>query len=146
MLAPVTAWILQGRQSAFLKFQSIQTTIYQGVVNLLFMGAGGVYFLGILMTVVFIGAIENFATGTPGETVPLIALIAMLLLSTLIILVIPLFHLLGQWAGYRVLKGDNYRYPILGKMVEKRLARSYGVQELAPASSGEPLASTKENA
>jgi uncharacterized membrane protein len=64
-----------------------------------------------------------------------------MLVATVFLLVIPLFHILGQWAGYRVLKGDNYRYPLIGKMVERKLEKSYGVE-----SSGEPLDSMKESA
>jgi hypothetical protein len=26
---------------------------------------------------------------------------------------------LGQWAGYRVLKGDDYHYPLVGRLAEK---------------------------
>jgi len=36
---------------------------------------------------------------------------------------VPFLHILGQWAGYRVLKGDDYRYPIVGKQVEKWISR-----------------------
>jgi hypothetical protein len=39
----------------------------------------------------------------------------------LIVLTIPLFQIWGQWAGYRVLKGDNYRYALIGRLVEKRI-------------------------
>jgi len=42
-----------------------------------------------------------------------------LLVSFLLILSVPLLHILGQWAGYRVLKGDHYRYPLIGRLVEK---------------------------
>jgi hypothetical protein len=38
-------------------------------------------------------------------------------------LIIPLFHILGQWAGLRVLRGHNYRYPLLGKWIEKRISK-----------------------
>jgi len=41
-----------------------------------------------------------------------------------------LFHIMGQWAGYRVLKGDNYRYPVIGKLVEKRLLQSSMASEI----------------
>jgi hypothetical protein len=44
-----------------------------------------------------------------------------LLFCILIVLVTPLLHLLCQWAGYRVLKGDGYCYPIVGKVVQKWL-------------------------
>ena len=42
-----------------------------------------------------------------------------MLIVFVIILIVPLFHILGQWAGYRVLKGDDYRYPLVGRLVEK---------------------------
>jgi hypothetical protein len=75
----------------------------------------------------------------------LIVFFLSLLIAALVVLAIPLFHILGQWAGYRVLKGDNYRYPILGKMVEKLLAKSSGVQEQASGSNGEPVDSIEED-
>jgi uncharacterized membrane protein len=40
-----------------------------------------------------------------------------------IVLVVPLFHIMGQWAGYRILKGDDYRYPVAGNLVEKQIAK-----------------------
>ena len=36
------------------------------------------------------------------------------LIAVAIFLLIPLFHVLGQYAGYRVLKGDDYHYPVGG--------------------------------
>jgi uncharacterized Tic20 family protein len=145
LLAPATTWVLQGKHSPFLKFQSIQTTIYQGIVNLLYLAAGGVYFLGILLMLIIMLITGDAGMNTPAGMASFIVLLLSLLIAALSGLAIPLFHILGQWAGYRVLKGDNYRYPIIGKMVEKRLAKSYGVQELAPGLSGEPLDSIKEN-
>ena len=144
LMAPVATWILQGKHSAFLKFQSIQTTIYQAIVNLLFLGAGGLYFVGAMLTLIIMTITKDSGTNTPTGTFGLIVFFFALLISALIVLAIPLFHILGQWAGYRVLKGDNYRYPLIGKLVEKRLAKSYGVHESAPASGSDPLDSTKE--
>jgi hypothetical protein len=40
------------------------------------------------------------------------------------LLLVPLLHVVGQYAGYRVLKGDNYHYPVIGSSVEKALLRS----------------------
>ena len=139
LIAPITTWIIQGRRSAFLKFQSIQTTIFQVFVNLMYLAAGVVYFLGIMMLLIMVGL-----GGDPGMITLFLFFLA-LLLAAVIMLAVPLFHILGQWAGYRVLKGDNYRYPILGKQVEKRLSKSYGAQELASASNGQPSDSTEAN-
>jgi hypothetical protein len=63
-----------------------------------------------------------------------------LLISFLVLLVIPLLHILGQWAGYRVLKGDDYCYPLIGNLVEKSLRSRLGSETL-----GEPLSHTEEN-
>jgi hypothetical protein len=44
------------------------------------------------------------------------------LISFFLLLLVPLLHILAQGAGYRVLKGDDYRYPLIGKLVEKWVA------------------------
>ena len=138
LLAPAATWILQGKNSTFLKLQSIQTTIYQVVVNILYLGTVMFSFVMSIPVMAIISLMSN-----PGQSPTLLLLIFFLfslLVISVIFLVIPLFHILGQWAGYRVLKGDDFRYPILGKLVEKQLARSeFGVHELAPGSN-----STKE--
>jgi uncharacterized Tic20 family protein len=145
LLAPALTWILQGRYSPFLKFQSIQTTIYQALVNLLYLGATMLSFVGMIPLFLW-AALDGNSGNHPATSLlgPVLLLIPLLFLL-LFLLVIPLFHILGQWAGYRVLKGDDYRYPILGRMVEKRLTKSNGVQESVPASSGEPLDSKMES-
>jgi uncharacterized Tic20 family protein len=144
LFAPAATWILQGKHSAFLKFQSVQTTIFQGFVNLLYLGAGGVYFVGVMLMLIVITIMGDLGTNSSAGIFAIILFLLSFLIAALIGLAIPLFHILGQWAGYRVLKGDNYHYPIIGKMVEKRLAKSYGVQEQAPGASGEPLDSIEE--
>jgi len=151
LLAPLATWILERRQNTFLRFQSIQTTIYQAIVNAIYLGAMLLSFaamIPLMFWAILGGSFNNSSTLLP---VGFILLLLSMLVAFLVFLVIPLFHILGQWAGYRVLKGDHYRYPILGKLVEKRLAKSYGVHELGysseyvPGASGEPLDSKEEN-
>ena len=121
MLAPAATWILQGRQSAFLKFQSIQTTIYQASVNLMYLFAGVVYFFGIVVVAAVFGVGGDPGSESPAGLIAIGLFFLSLIAAALIMLALPLFHILGQWAGYRLLKGDNYRYPIIGRQVEKRL-------------------------
>ncbi len=132
MLTPLTAWILQGNRSTFLKFQSMQTVAYQAVVNILYFGAVFIYMLGFFAFVAVTGLVGVAQDGgLPLGMLSLVAFIGFLLLAFVIFLLIPLFHILGQWAGYRVLKGDNYRYPVLGKLVEKRISRNDVEENLA---------------
>jgi hypothetical protein len=32
---------------------------------------------------------------------------------------LPLFHLLGQWAGLQILRGRDFKYPLVSGWVEK---------------------------
>src|SRR5215216_3474015 len=48
LFAPITAWIVQGKHNLFLKFQSMQTTFYQGFVNVLYAAAAVLYFSGVI--------------------------------------------------------------------------------------------------
>ena len=145
LLAPAATLFLQGRHSTFLKFQSLQTMIYQGTVNIFYFGA-------VFLTLV--GTVPLFALTSqesdPNGTSPLaisgmVFFLLFMLLAFLILLIVPLFHILGQWAGFRVLKGENYRYPLIGKLVEKRVAKhQYGVEGIAPLASVRPIDSKSE--
>lgn len=129
MLAPLTAWILQGKNNLFLKFQSIQTLIYQCVTTVIYFIGGFLYFFGIVLLFVSMGVIGAPDFNSSTGIVSFIVLGAALLISALLILSVPLLHILGQWAGYRVLKGDDYRYPLIGRFVEKRISRTSTIEE-----------------
>jgi uncharacterized Tic20 family protein len=118
LLSPIMAWTLQGKRSLFVKVQAMQTVVYQVFVSLLSFLPGFVYLFGFMIFFLFagLGFAENEGTSLAGAGA--IAIILFGLLALLIALFIPLFHILGQWAGYRVLKGDDYRYPLLGRWVE----------------------------
>jgi uncharacterized Tic20 family protein len=135
MLAPFTTWIMQGKRSIFLKFQSIQTTAYQVFVNIIFMVGGLVYLSGMIALLVMTGLASSPNQSSPISMAGLLVFGILLLMATAIILILPLFHILGQWAGYRVLKGDDYHYPILGKFVEKWIDR----ERMLAADSGSSL-------
>lgn len=120
VLAPVTAWMVQGKRSLFLKFQSIQTVILHAIVDIIYFAAVFIFMIGFLAFMVTAGIVG------PERNVPMPGIGVFLvfsLLGSVLFLVIPLFHILGQWAGYRLLKGDDYKYPIIGKLVEKQMAR-----------------------
>lgn len=123
MLAPLTAWILYGKRSNFLKFQSIQTLVFQAGVTILYLVAGFLYLFGVLLLVTLTGFTEAQTINSSIGILGLIVLGVSLLISMVVILLIPLLHILGQWAGVRILKGDNYRYPLIGKLVDKLISR-----------------------
>src|SRR5215213_6782814 len=129
MLAPLTAWMLQSRQSHFLKFQSAQTLLYQAITTIIYFIGGFMYLFGFLCLLVGMGGFRepnlNSSTGMFGIVVFAVALV----ISFVLILLVPLLHILGQWAGYRVLKGDDYHYPLVGKVTETWISKNHSLEE-----------------
>ena len=123
LLAPIVSWALEGKRSLFLKFQSAQTVAYQVLTLGLYFAAGFLYFFAILVFALTVGFEGEVAMVSTSGMIGAIVFLVTLLIAMLILLIVPLFHILGQWAGYRVLKGDKYRYPIVGKMVERLVER-----------------------
>lgn len=121
MLAPLVAWILQGSRSRFLNTQSVQTLIYQATATVFFLAATIAYLVEMLLIVFFLvgGQPGDLASQRPIAVIGILFLIVSFLLIAIALLLVPLFHILGQWAGYRTLKGEDYRYPVIGRMVEK---------------------------
>jgi uncharacterized Tic20 family protein len=128
LLAPLTAWILQGSRSLFLKFQSAQTVAYQGFVNVLYMGSGVISMFGFVVFVALTGFEGEPGGSSPAGMIGLVVMMLSMLLTMLIVLIMPLLHILGQWAGYRVLKGDDYHYPAVGKWVDGLLSKKVTVE------------------
>lgn len=143
-LAPIAAWMIDGKRSPFLKFQSVQTVVYQAGTLLLYFAAGFFYVFGLIVFVMTIGFEGAVALDSSGGMVGAVVFLVSLLIAMLIVLAVPLLHILGQWAGYRVLKGDEYRYPIVGKLVEKRVMKSNSLAgEQDPKSTGAGLPDSK---
>jgi uncharacterized Tic20 family protein len=124
LITPLTTWILQGKHSAFLKFQSIQTIVFQAFVTLLYGLAGIFYVIGLVVVFAVLGLEGNPNLGSSAGMAGLILFLVTLLIAALIMLSVPVLHILGQYAGYRLLKGENYRYPLLGRLVERWLTKS----------------------
>ena len=121
LLAPVTVWILQGKRSAWLKFQSVQAIVFHALVLVLMVIAGALYMVGFFVFIILTGFGEASAMSSSAGLIGLVIMFSIMLIALLIFLVVPLFHITGQWAGYRVLKGDDYLYPILGRIIKARV-------------------------
>ena len=124
MLVPLTAWILQAKRSLFVRFQTIQTLVFQVSVTLLFFGGMFLYVAGAIALLATIGISGDASLDTTPGMIGIAAFLVLMLIVVVIILIVPLFHIMGQWAGYRVLKGEDYRYPVIGKLIERRLAKT----------------------
>jgi len=131
MVAPLIAWVLQGKRSFFLNFQSVQTLVYQAGVSILYLGTVFLYLFGIVIIslIAMMGWTGNVRMDSPVGIAGILFFGVSLLVAVIVMLFVPLLHILGQWAGYRVLKGDDYRYPLVGRLVEKWISRDSTAKE-----------------
>lgn len=129
MLAPLTAWMLYGKRSFFLRFQSVQTLVYQAAATALFGGAAFLYLFGFLALITLTGLMGEPDLNSPIAMFGILLFGLALLIAFVIALLVPLLHIVGQWAGYRVLKGDNYRYPWVGRLVDKWISNKSIIEE-----------------
>jgi uncharacterized Tic20 family protein len=125
MLAPLTAWIVQGKRNTFLMFQSIQTLVFQAVSFVLlifatFLLTGGSLIFALSMSAI---SLNSESLSTPSILLGGVVYLATQLCAVAFFAFVPAFHVLGQWAGYRILKGDDYRYPVIGKLVERQVLK-----------------------
>ena len=120
MLVPLALWAVQGKRSAYMKFQSLQTIVFQALAALVALILAG-------LAVVVLAAALLLLFSTPNPTLPsmegLFGVFLSLICLAVILLIVPLFQILGQWAGLRILQGHDYRYPLIGRRVEDWLAK-----------------------
>ena len=111
LIAPAYLWLTQ--PEGFLKRQSAQTTLYQLWVNFL-------YILTAIVSGIFVAVgIVIVSASSQVDISSLVVLLAFTCLLAVFVLVVPLFHILGQWAGIQVLRGVNYQYPVIHRFIKK---------------------------
>ena len=123
MLVPVTSWIVQGKRSFFLRLQAIQAFAFQAGTMLLYVLSMVIYFGGAIIFLLSVGGIDAANLDSSAGMAGLVVFFVSLLCVFGIVLLIPLLHITGQWAGYKILKGDDYRYPLIGKWIERRMLK-----------------------
>lgn len=139
MLAPLTTWLLYGKRNLFLYFQSIQTLVYQAGATILSFAGAFIYLLSFFLLFVVTGVIGQPNLNSQEGIFSIVIFGVSLLFSFLLLLLVPLLHIMGQWAGYRVLKGDNFHYPLIGRWIEGWIANK------APLSRDTKLSSRGES-
>ncbi len=124
MILPLLVWTVQKNQSKRLRFQALQAFLFQ----LLEFAVTLFSFFLLLTVMIAVVALAGYLNSSQGISSDaglylLIAVFVLLLTACLMLLALPTFHLFAMIAWVRVTKGGDYRYPLLGKMIEKRMGR-----------------------
>ncbi len=121
MLPSMLFLIIPGApRSRYMQFHSLQTVLFQASSTLVTIG------LGILSFFVFLSAVLPLAKN-PASLQPsiesMLSFFVFLLCLMLVMLIVPLYQIVGQWAGLQILRGHDYHYSLIGRWTEHWLAK-----------------------
>lgn len=119
LLVPLALWATQGARSRYINFQALQTIVFQTVAALMTLILGLLAFIILLVALVPLLPMHSISQ-PPIES--LFGAFIFLICLAVIVLLVPLFQILGQWAGLRILLSHDYHYPLIGRWVENWLA------------------------
>ncbi len=123
MVTPLIAWITQKDRSRFLRFQSLQALIYQGIGALGYFGGMAIYMFFFFGSMVFLFVSGGLDNSEMAPIAVLLFFLPFLCFAFLFFVLGPLYQLFAFIASIRTLRGHDYRYPILGKFLAKRVER-----------------------
>ncbi len=127
LLTPLAVWITQGERSAFLRFQGLQALLYQ-VIGLLG------YFAFLVLDFAFVFGtvgLTLFAagSGSSSSSIPVWMSAASLIFLPIVCVFVlgsMAYQVLAFVAAVRVLRGHDFHYPILGKLLAAKLGPAEG--------------------
>ena len=135
-LIAIIVWATQKDKSPFVAFQSLQALVYQltGFVGaLLGMACYMCSFLGMFGTMFTAIPFAAAAEGSPDAAEGFVALIGFLISMVFTLVPFAIFGLLflaaiafilyGLWAAISVFQGKDFRYIVIGRWLERYLAR-----------------------
>jgi uncharacterized Tic20 family protein len=123
LVTPAIALVTQRNRSPFLRFQSWQAIAFHLLGFPLYSVGWGLLGVSSFVLLLTAGA-SGAVTGPSSEGIASAGLLLYLALNCcagLLALLIPVYHIAGQWAGLRILRGQDYRYPLLGRWLARRL-------------------------
>ena len=118
---PLLVWITQHERSMLLRFQALQALVYQAI------GLIG-YFAFTLLNFVFVFGSMGLALlssePNPSSAMPVwlgVATVTLIAFSCVFLLAALVYPVLAFVAVVRVLKGHDFHYPVLGRILAARL-------------------------
>lgn len=128
IVTPLVVWFTQKERSTRLRFQAMQAFVYQGIALVAYMVGMVLYmvaFFGMFFIPLASGAM-NEGGDIPGPVggVMLVFFGLIMLIWLVIMILVPVYYLLAGVASLRMIQGRPFHYPILGRILEKRMETS----------------------
>jgi len=124
LFVPMLAWITQRDRSRMLHFQALQALVYQGLGLLTYFSAMALYMVSF--SLMFSSLLFTAGPGNSGEPSGIVMLLffGVMMFMVLVFMVGgPIYLLLGLWAAVRVVRGHDFHYPLLGRLIASRIEK-----------------------
>ena len=122
LFTPLALFLIAQKDSPRLRFQSAQAAVYQTLATVVYFGVSFCYvgaFFGFFLSLLSNPDFGSSLSPTQGIGF-LVFMLVFLIIGIFVMLALPTYHLFAMIAGIRVLRGHDYRYPILGRLLAKR--------------------------
>jgi len=129
LIFPLVVWISQKDRSPLLRFQSLQALIYQGIGAIAYFGTMAIYMIFIFGWMFLVLANPETANSPDAFAA---SLAPMLVFGFVYFVLGPIFLFFAVLAAVRILRGHDYRYPILGNQLARRMTLSASAAPEAP--------------
>lgn len=120
VIAPIVIWVTQKDKSQVVAFQALQAVIYQLLLFLGYLVGMGLYMCSIF-TVAFTGSLVTDSSDL--DPFALLGVFSPFIIMGLLMLFGAVYILYGIYASIRVFQGKDFRYVIIGRKLEKYLAK-----------------------
>lgn len=130
IVTPLIVWFSQRERSLKLRFQALQAAIYQVIALVVYLVSMFAYVVVFFLMMFGTLALAGASTSPDGELSPaagviFLILFAILMLVWLVMMVsAPVYFLLAAIAGILTTRGRDFRYPILGGIIARRMSLS----------------------
>jgi uncharacterized Tic20 family protein len=132
IITPLIVWFSQKERSIRLRFQALQAAIYQASALVIYMVGMAAYmaFFLIMFVGMAIFGLADPSISSNNELPPIVGVIFLIFLGlimifwSLMMIATPIYFILAAIASILAIRGKNFKYPILGGMIAKRMNTS----------------------
>jgi len=134
IVTPLIVWFSQKERSVKLRFQALQAAVYQMIAFAIYVVGMAAYVFVIFAMVFGAMAFSGVSASPNGELPPLAGVIILLFFAVLMIfwflmmIGTPLYYLLAGLASVLTARGRDFKYPILGGIILRRLKAPASVE------------------
>jgi uncharacterized Tic20 family protein len=128
IITPLIIWFSQKERSLKLRFQAMQAALYQLIAIIVYL-VGMVAYMGIFLLMFGSLAVMGVMGPSSADAEPpaIFAIIFLIFFALIMIfwaiaaIITPIYYILAIVASIRTIRGSDFKYPILGGMLAKRM-------------------------